>query len=187
MGCCLYNLLNNTTRQPGLEQHVDMQQQEGFQLHLFDQLFQQESLQQLHTPALQVIPVLQGPRSGCILLPQPQPAAATAAAAAHHPPRRSPSGTTSSRSSSSSSSSTAGGGACSHSSRDSNFSHHSSGTTGSTTTVGSNAVVVTVLDPEGSGSGRMSSIYDLYTPRRVYCIMTIVALAALTAPLSNTM
>jgi len=53
---------------------------------------------------------------------------------------------------------------------------------------GSTAVVITVLErPTSSSTSPAESIYDLYTPQRMYCIMLVVALAALTAPLSNTM
>lgn len=60
-----------------------------------------------------------------------------------------------------------------------------SGSTTPSSDASSAGVVITVLDPsEGLTPG---SIYDLYTQRRVYSIMMVVALAALMAPLSNTM
>jgi hypothetical protein len=81
----------------------------------------------------------------------------------------------------------------SNSSSSSNISSDSncSAAASSTPTSGSgSAVVVTVLDGPSSddaADGVMTSIYDLYKTRKMYCIMIVVALAALAAPLSNTM
>lgn len=65
-----------------------------------------------------------------------------------------------------------------------------SAATSSTPTSGSGStVVLTVLDApsRGPADGVMTSIYDLYNTRKMYCIMTVVALVALAVPLSNTM
>jgi hypothetical protein len=87
-----------------------------------------------------------------------------------------------------------------HSSSSSDNSSSSGGLGGATgsgasscsgSTPSGSAVVVTVLNTPGTpgsndGGGEVS-IYDLYTQRKMYSIMLVVALAALTAPLSNTM
>jgi hypothetical protein len=61
------------------------------------------------------------------------------------------------------------------------------GTSCSSASNESGSVLVNVVDGPSTGDGAAVSIYDLYTPRRVFFISFVVALAALTAPLSNTM
>lgn len=64
----------------------------------------------------------------------------------------------------------------------------SAATSSTPTSASGSAVVLTVLDaPRSPADGVMTSIYDLYNTRKMYCIMTVVALAALAVPLSNTM
>lgn len=101
--------------------------------------------------------------------PQPEPPATL---------NRCPSAVSSSGTSSSSSCSSNGGSEAASGHR---------GTSCSSATTKSGSVLVNVVDGPSSGDGAAVSIYDLYTPRRVFFISIVVAQAALTAPLSNTM
>jgi hypothetical protein len=92
-----------------------------------------------------------------------------------------PSTVSSSTAGSSSSSGGGGSSACSEAAS----SHRGTSCSSATNTSGS--VFVKVLDGPSTDEGAGVSIHDLYTPRRVLLISIVVALAALTAPLSNTM
>lgn len=122
-------------------------------------------------PALQAAPGV-GP---CFMSPWPQP----------RPRLAEKDQSTSGSASSTCSSSTSGG---SGDDAGVNGSRASSGSGSGGSTPSGSSVVVTVLDAPGSSEAEgAASIYDLYTRQKMYSIMMVVALAALTAPLSNTM